>query len=90
MSAPYELEITGPARRQLQRLPTRIAVALVEFLTAVLIENPARMSKPLRGDLEGFRGARRGEYRVIFLLDESTRSISIVRIAHRSDVYRPR
>jgi len=46
------------------------------------------MSKPLRGDLEGLRAARRGDYRVLFSLNDATTTLLVVRIAHRADVYR--
>ena len=91
MSDPdYTLKVTGPARRQLQQLPERVAVAIVEFLTTAVIENPMRVSKPLHGDLEGLRSARRGDYRVLLRVEADTRSVVVVRIAHRADVYRPR
>ncbi len=34
--------------------------------------------------------ARRGDYRVLFWIDKARSVIVIVRIAHRSDVYRSR
>lgn len=89
MTEPYRLQVTGPARRQLGRLPERAAVAVIEFLTTVLPENPLRLSKPMTGDLEWLRSARRGDYRVLLWVDEAAHSVVIVRVAHRGDVYRP-
>ena len=63
---------------------------VVEFVTATLPTNPERMSKPLRGELEGLRSARRGHYRVLFSLDETTSTLLDERIAHRADIYRIR
>ena len=88
MSEPYRLQVTGPARRQLGRLPDKAAVAVVEFLTTVLPENPIRLSKPMTGELEGLRSARRGDYRVLMWVDEAAHAVVIVRVAHRADVYR--
>lgn len=65
MSSGYGLQVSAAARRQLHRLPERVALAIVEFITVVLPENPARLSKPLTGELEGLRSARRGDYRVL-------------------------
>lgn len=90
MNKPYLIEVTGPARRQLGRLPGRVAPAPVEFVAGVLPENPLRLTKALTGELAGLRSARRGDYRVLVRIDESTRTVVIIRIAHRSDVYRPR
>jgi len=69
-------------------LPDRVALAVVEFITTALLDNPARLSKPLTGDLEGLRSARRGDYRVLLWIDESDAAVSVVRVAHRADVYR--
>ncbi|WP_448638675.1 type II toxin-antitoxin system RelE family toxin [Geodermatophilus sp. URMC 63] len=89
MTAPFDVRVTSAARRQLSRLPVRVATAVVEFLTAVLPENPLRLSKPLTGELAGLRSARRGDYRVLIEVDEHRRVVLVARIGHRSDVYRP-
>jgi len=89
VSPAYRLQVSASARRQLHRLPDRVAVAIVEFITTVLAENPARLSKPLIGELEGLRSARRGDYRVLLWIDEDASTVVIVRVAHRADVYRP-
>lgn len=83
----WDVQLAPSAIRGLDRLPPRIAPAIVEFVTATLPTNPERMSKPLRGELEGLRSARRGDYRVLFSLDEATGILLVVRIAHRADVY---
>ncbi len=89
MTADFELRVSSAARRHLERLPTKVAVAVVEFLTVVLPENPMRLSKPLTGELTGLRSARRGDYRLLIEVDEDARPILVVRIGHRSDVHRP-
>lgn len=83
----WKVAFAPSAVRGIDRLPPRIATAVVEFVTSTLPVNPERMSKPLRGEFEGLRSARRGDYRVLFLLEDDT--LLIVRIAHRSDAYRP-
>ena len=83
----WDVQLAPSAVRGLDRLPPRIAAAVVEFVTATLPTNPERMSRPLRGEFEGLRSARRGDYRVLFSLDEATSTLLVVRIAHRADVY---
>lgn len=78
-----------PARRQLDRLPISVAGAVIETLGAIA-ENPRRLGKPLRFELEGFRSARRGPYRIVYRIDDEARIVSVVAVAHRADVYRPR
>lgn len=62
MSDPtWGVQVSSRFRRDLHRLPPRIAAAVAEFVTAILPENPQRMSKPLTGELEGLHSARRGD-----------------------------
>ncbi|MCK2025909.1 type II toxin-antitoxin system RelE/ParE family toxin [Microbacterium sp. SSW1-47] len=76
------------AWRDLDRLPQKIAQAIVEFAVLTLPENPERMSKPLVDEFEGLRSARRGDYRVLFFLG-ARETIVVVRARHRRDAYRP-
>ena len=89
-SREWSVVVTAGAARSLGRLPEKSAAAIVEFITAALPANPHRLSELLRYELEGWRTARRGDYRVTFRLDEEQRMITIGRIEHRRDVYRPR
>jgi mRNA interferase RelE/StbE len=85
----YELVLTPPDVRAIQRqLPEAVATAVIEFLTGVLVENPQRVGKPLRGDLGGIYSARRGTYRVLYRINEGLREVVVLRIDHRRDVYR--
>lgn len=86
-SPPWQVQVDLGAVRSLDRLPPRVAVAVVEFITEILPRNPERMSKPLRYELEGLRTARRGDYRVLFRL-EPEHVLLVVRVAHRADAYR--
>ena len=86
---PWLVVATSRFDRDLGRLPPRVAAAIVEFATAVLPQNPARMTKPLSGDLEGYRSARRGDYRVIVRLDHQAHTLILHRTAHRAHAYRP-
>ncbi|CDZ90283.1 type II toxin-antitoxin system RelE/ParE family toxin [Rhodococcus ruber] len=86
--APYDVAIASPARRALSRLPGRIVHAVVEFISGPLADNPHRLSKPLRNDLEGLRSARRGDYRILLRVDDDHRTVLIVDIDHRAHIYR--
>ena len=86
----WTLRIAASAERQLARLPERIAAAVVEFLLGPLVENPRRVGHPLQRELAGLWSARRGAYRVVYEIDDENRIVDVLRIEHRSDVYRPR
>ena len=81
---------TAASRRALTRLPEKAATAVVEFLYGSLAENPHRVGKPLRLGLAGLHSARRGDYRVIYRIEDHDRQVTVVAIEHRSDIYRPR
>lgn len=83
------MAVAGPAARSLEKVPERIATALVEFMTGRLLENPHRIGKPLLGRFAGLHAARVGDYRVRYRIDEQTRKVVVVHVAARGDVYRP-
>jgi len=86
----YDVLWSATARRSLRRLPEKVATAAVEFIYATVAEHPTRVGKPLRFELQGLHSARRGDYRVIYQINEATPSITIADIQHRADIYRPR
>ena len=87
---PYDLVITPPARRAIESdLPEAVAVAVIDFITTALLENPRRVGKPLRDDLAGIWSARRGTYRVLYRIRDDLREVVVLRIDHRRDAYRP-
>jgi mRNA interferase RelE/StbE len=84
----YEIRFQAPARRAIaDRLPESVAAAVLEFCEAALAVNPQRVSKPLFGPLAGCHGARRGTYRVVYRIDESSRIVHVLDIDHRSEIY---
>jgi mRNA interferase RelE/StbE len=84
----YEVRLTRSARRDLNRLTEGVAAAASEFTFGALAANPTRVGEPLLGDLAGLFSARRGQYRVIYAIDHDTVTVTVVRVAHRADVYR--
>jgi len=85
---PWSVQLSPSAVRALDRLPHKVAAAIAEFITATLPTDPYGMSKPLRFEFEGWRVARRGDYRVTFRALEEDRMLYIGRIEHRAHVYR--
>lgn len=79
--------LAAPAMRDLERLPEKVATAVIESFDAI-VKNPKRIGKPLRFQLEGLWSARRGPYRLIYAIDEQRGLVTIVAISHRSDAYR--
>ena len=86
----WRLEVAAPAERALSRLSEGVAAAIVEFMLGPLVDAPTTVGKPLQRELRGYWSSRRGAYRVVYQLDTAGGVIRVVRIEHRSDVYRSR
>jgi mRNA-degrading endonuclease RelE of RelBE toxin-antitoxin system len=84
----YRATWTGPAERDVARLPPRAAVAVIVYVDERLCADPHRRSKELGGDLAGMRGARNGDYRVILTIDDEDEVVWIHRVNHRAHIYR--
>ncbi|MGH8937610.1 MAG: type II toxin-antitoxin system RelE family toxin [Acidimicrobiia bacterium] len=84
----YEVEITPEGLRHLNRLPEKIRAAVLETIFGSIAHDPVRTGKPLRGELEGLRTARRGEFRIVYEILEKEGVIH--RAQHRRIVYRRR
>jgi mRNA-degrading endonuclease RelE of RelBE toxin-antitoxin system len=85
---PFEVRWATPARRALRRLPEKIATSVIEFVFGPLASNPTRVGRPLRFELEGASSTHRGDFRVVYRIDEPARRVEVLTIGHRADVYR--
>ena len=84
----YGLRLSRAARRALaETLPESVAAAVWEFVSGPLLDNPHRVGKPLRFELEGYHSARRGQYRVVYTIDEHEVIVEVIKISHRGDAY---
>ena len=86
----WRLVVAASAVPGLNRLPPTVASAIVEFMVGPLVDNPHRVGKPLLRELSGYLAARRGAYRIIYRVNEDAGIVEVVRIDHRSRVYRSR
>jgi mRNA-degrading endonuclease RelE of RelBE toxin-antitoxin system len=85
----YELVIAPTAGRRLtEQLPEAVAFAAYEFITGPLLDNPHRVGKQLRPPLSDRHSARRGTYRVIYRIDDTRHTVTVVGVFPRSDAYR--
>lgn len=90
MTDRYELVVARPAARALaDELPEAVAVAVIGFITGSLLDEPRRVGRELRRELAGVWAARRGTYRVLYRIDDTRHEVTVVRIDHRRNVYRP-
>ena len=74
--------------RSMRRLPKKFQKAIIAALNA--LGDEPRAGKPLIGELAGVWSLRRGDYRVLYRINDGARRVEIARIGHRRDVYRRR
>lgn len=82
---PHRLAITPAAARVLtDRLPDPVTVAVHAYLTTALVEDPHGEGRRLAlAPLdEGTWSAQNGPYRVLYRIDEQTRTVTVVAIGH--------
>lgn len=85
----YGLQIAGPAAGALaESLPPKVAAAAYAFITGPLLTNPRRVGKPLEAPVAPAWSARRGAYRILYLIDDDARVVRVTAGRHRSDAYR--
>ena len=83
----YEVRLNHAADRDLDRLDPVAQQRVVERLEA-LADNPRPAgSAALQGALKGLRRLRVGDYRVSYLVDAETRTVTVMQIGHRRNVY---
>jgi mRNA-degrading endonuclease RelE of RelBE toxin-antitoxin system len=78
------------ALRALERLPEKFGTAVVEFAYGALSENPRHVGHALRVELEGKHSASRGDFRIIYEIEDEVNLVTILMLDHRSEVYRSR
>jgi len=82
----YRLEIKPSAERDLDRLDNAI-FDRVDAKLVLLADNPRPTgSKKLKGRRDVWR-IRVGDWRIVYSIDDRARIVTILRVAHRRDVY---
>ena len=74
--------------KELSKLPVKVRARAKQKLNQLAaLEDPTTRAKALRGNHSGTYRLRIGDYRLLFYLEEDTRSIVVIALAHRSKVY---
>ena len=87
--SPYTILMLGPADRQLTQLQKTHNRHVRSIIAAVmsLAENPRPASSRKLVNRPELR-LRVGDYRILYLVDDGRRTVTVSAIAHRRDVYR--
>lgn len=82
----YNLFITASAARELRGIPKKDLRRLVERIR-LLAEDPRPPGSRKLSAQERYR-IRQGDYRIVYAIDDSPRTVEIFKIGHRSEIYR--
>ena len=86
--AKYTLEIKPSAGKELDALDDAL-FARIDRKIMPLAENPRPPGcKKLRGYKDHWR-IRVGDWRVLYVIDDAAKRVSVTRLAHRREVYEP-
>jgi mRNA-degrading endonuclease RelE of RelBE toxin-antitoxin system len=88
-AAGYQARLTASALRTISVVPPRVAEPLIAFIFGGLVSDPKRRGKPLQREMAGRWAARRGDYRIVYRLDDESKTMHVLKIGYRSDIYRP-
>lgn len=79
----------GGIDRVTSGLPKKVVAMIIKFCNGRLTEDPYAAGKPMKGSRAGTYSARRGQYRIIYRIDDDLIIVEVLRAGHRSGVYRP-
>jgi mRNA interferase RelE/StbE len=84
----YQMEyLISVVKEDIPHLPKTIKNTIKKAIEERLMIDPIGFGKPLRFSLKGHRRLRVGDYRVLYRIDEKRKTVIIVAIKHRKEVY---
>ena len=84
--ASYSVRITRSAEKEVARLPAAIRRLVVSRIQALATDPRPHGSQKLADD-DKYR-IRQGNYRIVYTIQDAIVTVTVVRVAHRSDAYR--
>ncbi len=82
----YVVELKPSARKELESLQDGVLARIVRKLESLANDPRPGGCKKLRGYKDQWR-VRIGDWRVVYIIDDTARLVSVTRIAHRREVY---
>lgn len=82
----YQVFLETVAKRELEVLPKEIRRQIMDVIDDLEKEPRSQGSKKLTHK-EGYR-VRKGNYRLLYTINDKTRKVVIYRIGHRREIYR--
>jgi mRNA interferase RelE/StbE len=82
----YAVDVKPAARKELEALPDNVLSRVVRRLESLSHTPRPAGCKKLKGYKDSWR-IRVGDWRVVYIIDDTAKLVSVTRIAHRREVY---
>jgi mRNA interferase RelE/StbE len=82
----HSVEVKPSARKELEALPDELLARVVRKLDALADSPRPAGCRKLKGYNDQWR-IRVGDWRVVYIIDDAAKLVSVTRIAHRREVY---
>lgn len=84
---PYRVVGAPAVRCAIKKLPRAAQASIIDVLRGLAADPRPSGCEHLSGS-EGFYRVRSGDYRVVYAIDDPAFLVTVVKVAHRRDVYR--
>jgi mRNA interferase RelE/StbE len=83
----YRVALAASAEKELHGLPKKVVAHVFPRLEHLASTPRPPGSKKLKGGDNEWR-IRVGDYRIVYVIDDTARTVDVTRIAHRREVYK--
>lgn len=83
----HSVYYTNSASKDWKRIPKNLITSLQKAIEQLAVNPRPTQSEKLAGGNQAYR-LRKGDYRVLYTVDDSSKEVIIYKIAHRREVYR--
>lgn len=84
----YSIQYLDSVKEDIRGLQKSVKEKLRKAIEKKLMLNPIEFGKPLQYSLKGLRRLRVEDYRIIYQIDRDSKTVLIVKIGHRKEVYK--
>jgi mRNA interferase RelE/StbE len=84
----YTVYVAPSAHRSLRKLPDAVQRRIVSAIEALADEPRPHGAKKLAGQTDNLWRIRVGDYRIVYQIQDERLTVLVLRVGHRSDIYR--
>jgi mRNA interferase RelE/StbE len=82
----YQVQVSKSAAKEIEKLPPAVVERIIPALIKLAEDPRPTGCKKLKGTGDIYR-IRVGDYRIIYVVDDTVRIVDIRKVGHRRDVY---